>query len=291
MRALILTLIALVLWTGAASATPEEQEESTLGAKAPQAKASFLSTIDFSLEYSARTNFNENVSPHTYDQALEFSVARQFWEKYTFFASAGIEYETVGMDVYRARSTDQYYTPRDWTVGATTDYALGDRNHLTLFLTQDFLTSVDSRYFGYRSVTGAKGSLTTRLTKWLSLRQSLEGAYVMNRNRFAPVGSPDGSVQMGDILPDAIVEYSIGPVFTVFKNLRLGALLAVRGTHYLDNTNLYGFGNSYSAVYSIKNWSVWVRYLNRGYAERGETNLWFADEYRRLASAGLTFDF
>jgi hypothetical protein len=59
----------------------------------------------------------------------------------------------------------------------------------------------------------------------------------------------------------------------------------------MDNTNTYDFGNSYTLSYAHANWSAYLKYINSGYADRGETNLWFADRYRALGELGLSYNF
>lgn len=283
----VLLLSSVLFMSGLASAGPVQQV--TLNAKPKEESKSLLGFADLTLEYTVRTDLNQNVNPHTYGHVLDLSISKEIFEKYTAFLSAGVEYTTAGTTVYRGTSTEAYYSPHDVSLGVLTGVNLGSMNSLKAMLTEDILTSDDSRYFGYLSVTGVRGILSTRFTKWLSLRQTADGVYILNRYRYAPVSS--GEIQVGDINPDSLVNYAIGPIITLFDGLRIGASMAVRGTHYLDGTNTYGFGNSYLVSYSGAGWSIWARYLNKGYADRGETNLWFADSYRRLASGGISIDF
>ena len=281
-----LILVVAALCAGAVAKATPVQEVTLLVPK--QESTSLLGWADLSLDYSVRTDLNSDKSPNAYAHALDLSLSKQFGP-YTAFISGGVDYTTLGATVYRQTNKENYYSLRDASAGATRSYVLSGRNSLSLFVTEDILLSDDSRYFGYRSVTGGKLGLTTRVTSWLSARQTVDGSYILNRYRFAPVSS--GKIHIGDINPDSLATYGVGPVFTLMKGLKLSATLAVRATHYLDGTYLYGFGNSYSLVYASGHWSAWMKYLNKGYADRGETSLWFADEYRRLASAGITVDF
>ena len=163
------------------------------------------------------------------------------------------------------------------------------KQSLALSISQDILVSEESRWLGYRSVTGASATHNWQIMKQLNLKNSLSGGYLLNRYQYSPVEM--GSIRQGQIMADGYASYGIGPIITLMKGLRLGMTMSVRGTHYLDNSNTWNYGNSFSLTYTRNQWSLYGRYLNRGYAERGETNLWFVDNYRRLASVGFIYNF
>ena len=283
-----LFLLILLVAVGAPGAHATPVEDATLGIKRPN--DSFFSKFDFSLEWTARTDFNEPASPQAFEHMVQLTVSKDFLDRYTVFLTGGVEFTTMNNSVYRTNVNDDYFSATDATLGGVANYSLNDRNNLTLTGTEDILLSTDSRYFGYLSVTGVDGILGTRVVgKWLRLMQSADINYIWNRYRYAPVTS--GSITVGDINPDAIFDYAVGPYFTILPGLNLGMTVSVRAIHYLDNSDLYGFGNAFTLTYSQKDWSVRLKYINRGYADRGETDLWFADSYRRLTWAGLVYNF
>lgn len=202
-----------------------------------QESTSLLGWADLSADYSLRTDLNSTKDPRTYQQALDLSISHAF-DKYLVFLSAGVDYTTVGSTVYRSNSNQSYYTMRDWSVGVNRKFTLSANNSLSAFLTEDILFSEESRYFGYRSVTGQDQSFD-EVGQMVQRPSNFSGSYILNTFRFAPVSS--GTIRVGDINPDALATYGVGPVFTLLPGLSLSAQLVVRSTHYLDNTSTYGF--------------------------------------------------
>lgn len=285
LRLIALLLASLVLGS-LAQAAP--LQEIALGIQ--RAKPAKETSWDFSVDYGVSSDFNAPERPRAYNHNLGFSVSREFLERYTASASAGIDYMTLDEEVYRDNPNDPYYRFGDPSVSVLRSFKSQDLNQsLSLSATQDILVSEESRYLGYRSVTGASANHTWTIMKRLRLRNTLSGGYLWNRFRYSPVDM--GSTRRGEIMADGYYSYGIGPSVTLFRGLSLSATMTVRGTHYLDQSNTWNYGNSFSLTYAAKQWSAYLKYVNRGYADRGETNLWFVDNYRRLASLGVSYNF
>ncbi len=291
LSALNLKLIALTLAAGLfagslAQAAP--LQEISMGIQ--RAKPAKETPWEFSVEYGVTSDYNKPERPRAYDHSLGLSVSREFLEDYTGTISAGFEYTTLDEDVYRDNENDPYFRYNDIGLSVLRVLKTQDlKQSLALSVTQDFLVSEESRYLGYRSVTSASATHNWTLMKRLSLKNTLSGGYLLNRFKYSPVTM--GTVQQGAPMADGYYGYSVGPIVTLMQGLRLGATMSVRGTHYLDSSSTYSFGNSFSLTYTRAQWSAYARYVNRGYADRGETNLWFVDQYRRLASVGFIYNF
>lgn len=269
-----------------ASASPVQ--ELTTGIK--NEHKGLFSFMDLSAEYKGSTDLNREERPRLYKHSLGLTASKTLAEKYNVSLSAGVTYQTLNTDVTRENVNDAYFDPNDIGISAFRNFKLDqDTNSLAVILGTDILNSEDSRYRGYRATGSAQSVLTTRIANWVSLKNSLTGVYLWNRYRYSPVGSE--KVHIGDISSDGFVAYSLRPVIKVFKGMNFTPAMSVRGTHYMDNTNTYNFGNSYTLSYSHANWSGYLTYINNGYADRGETNLWFVDRYKSLASAGFTYNF
>lgn len=283
---LIALLVASLIVGSLAQAAP--LQEIALGIQ--RAKPAKETKWDFSADYGVSSNLNAPERPRAYDHSLGLSASREFLENYTGSVSWGVDYTTLDTDVYRDNPNDPYYRYGDIGLSVFRTLKTQDlKQSLSLSVSEDILVSEESRYLGYRSVTGASANHTWSVMKKLRIRNTLSGGYLLNRYKYSPVEM--GSIGRGTIMADGYYSYAVGPTITLYKGLSLGATMSVRGTHYLDQSSTWGFGNSYSLTYGQGNWSAYVKYVNKGYADRGETNLWFVDHYRRLASLGVSYNF
>ena len=279
-------IVASLFWGSRASAAP--LQEIAMGIQ--RAKPMKDTPWEFSAEYGLTSDYNAPERPRAFDHTLGVSASREFWQKYTGSISVGVDYTTLNEVVVRDNENDSYFKWNDIGLSAIRVMKTQDlKQSLALSISQDILVSEESRWLGYRSVTGASATHNWQIMKQLNLKNSLSGGYLLNRYQYSPVEM--GSIRQGQIMADGYASYGIGPIITLMKGLRLGMTMSVRGTHYLDNSNTWNYGNSFSLTYTRNQWSLYGRYLNRGYAERGETNLWFVDNYRRLASVGFIYNF
>lgn len=263
-------------------------QEVTLGIQ--RSKPVEVRPVDLSVEYGLSSDFNREEQPREFRHRLGLGVSRKFFSDYTATLSGGVQYTTLDADVVRTNEKDSYFKWSDIGLAVMRTFRTQDMRHsLTGIVSGDALVSDESRYLGYRSVLSAQAVHNWSVHPKVMIKSSVGFGHYWNRFRYSPVDM--GGIRRGDIMADASYAYGVGPIITLYKGLRLGATLSVRGTRYLDNTHLFDFGNSYSLTYARSNWSAYLRYLNRGYSERGETNLWFVDQYRRLASAGLIYNF
>lgn len=284
---LIAALLA-VLATAGTLAAANPIHEVSLGVNKPKPD---VAPWEFSVEYGVNTDFNRTEEPRAYYNKLDLSVSKEFWGPYTGVLSGGLNYMSLDNAVTRATNRDEYFTYRDLTVTVMRTWKSQDLNHsLAGMVGQDILLSEESRFLGYKSVTSGQAIYTWSPNKRFSLKNTLLGGYILNTYKYAPV-TAGRSIRKNQINPDGYYGYAVGPMVTLMKGLKIGASLVVRGTHYLDNSNLYDFGNHFSLTYSRGAWMAYTRYVNRGWADRGETNLWFADNYRRLLQAGAVYNF
>lgn len=241
-------------------------------------------------DYRGSTDLNQDKSPRTYNHKVGLSVLRPFLNKYSWTLSMGVDFSSLGGDITRATSQDEYITFGDVGFSVVRSKPLDDgMNSIAGIVATDFLVSEESRFRGYRSVTTAQGILTTTFYPWLSVKNSVSAGYLWNRYRFSPVTT--GKTKAGDVNPDGFYSYRFSPILRLGKAVRFTPSLTVRGTHFMDGTNTYDFGNSYTLSYSARTWSTYLKYINLGYADRGETNVWFVDQYRGLLELGLTYNF
>ncbi len=269
------------------AATP--MQEISMGIQ--RAKPEKKSPVDFSAEYRVVSDLNKPERPRTFDHSIELGASGKIFGDYTASISSGFRYSTLDQNVIRATDKDSYFKWGDIGLTAMRSFNSEDKKQsLTTMVSSDILVSEESRYLGYRGVFGAQVVHNWSVWSKLSIKNTLSGGYFLNRYRYSPVGMGN-SISPGSIMADGYYGYSIGPIVTLAKGLRLGATMSVRGTHYLDQSNLFSFSNSYSLTYTRNQWSLYGRYLNRGYAERGETNLWFVDRYRSLATLGFIYNF
>lgn len=245
--------------------------------------------VDLSLNYVGSTDLNQSVRPRRYSHSLDLSLSKSFAKNYSLFGNAGVVYQTSGGDVYRDSNTEPYFQLNDIRLGGAATFKPALQHSLSLGLTQDILVSEESRYLGYRGVSGLNAGHGITLTNWMKLRHSLDTMYIQNRYRYSVAETGGG--RAGNLNSDWVTTYALGPSFTVLKNISLSAQFSASATRYMDNSQVLTVGNSYRVAYQQSNWSTWLRYRNRGYAERGESNLWFADPYRRFVSAGIGLEF
>jgi hypothetical protein len=185
---------------------------------------------EFSAEYGVTSDYNAPERPRAYDHTLGFSASREFFEKYTGSISVGVDYTTLNEDVVRDNENDSYFRWNDVGLSAIRVLKTQDLKHsLALSASQDILVSEESRWLGYRSVTAVSATHNFGVLKKVNLKQTLAGGYLLNRFKYSPVTM--GSTRQGQIMADGYYSYSLGPIITLMKGLRLGATMAVRGTH------------------------------------------------------------
>lgn len=280
----ILFLAALSFSLSAGAATVQEV---TTGIKAEP--KGLIPGYRMSGGYRGSTDLNETKNPRKYSHELGVSISREFG-LYTGSLDFGVDFESLGSDVTRTSSKDEYFNASDIGLSVLRTFpVINDKNNLSAIFGTDILVSEVSRYRGYRSVFSLAGILSTSVKSWLTVRNSLSAGYIWNRYRFSPVTS--GGTRIGDINKDGYYAYALSPMIRLYRGLNISAAVSVRGTHYMDNTNTYDFGNSYTLSYARGAGSAYLKYINRGYADRGETNVWFVDEYRSLLELGLTYNF
>lgn len=281
----LLTLFILLLSSSAGAATVQEL---TTGIKS-ESKGVFDS-FSVSTDYRGSTDLNQDKSPRLYQHKVGLSISRQFFDKYTTTLSSGIDFSSLGGDVTRSSSQDEYINLGDLGLSVFRNMPLDDgMNSVAGIISTDILVSEESRYRGYRNVTSVQGILTTSFYPWLSVKNTVFGGYLLNRFRFSPVST--GRTRVGDINPDGYYGYRFSPILRMGRGFSFIPAVTVRGTHFMDGSNTYDFGNSYTLSYSARTWSTFLKYVNSGYADRGETNVWFVDEYKSLLELGLTYNF
>jgi hypothetical protein len=285
----LIPALALVLCFGTIkTASAETVQEVTTGIKSE--KKNFFSILDLNAEYRVVSDLNQDVSPQSYSNVLELTASRDLWTDYIGSVTTGVQWNAEGAAVVRNSKNDDFFNFADINLALlhTLHFRDGKQN-FSFILDEDILTSEDSRYLGYYSVTFAQVVSTTKFSSWLSLKNTLTGGYFANRYKFSPISYDQTKV--GDINADGMYAYAITPLLRITKGLIFAAVLSVRGTHYIDQSNTYDFGNSYILSYSLDNWSLYAKYINRGWADRGETNLWYVDQYRRLGELGVSVNF
>jgi hypothetical protein len=251
---------------------------------------------DLSLGYGVMSNLNQSRRPRVYRNELHLGFSTEIFKETKLGVDIGAEYATINGEVYRDTSTDPYFDMSDVGVSLSRGFKVGDRHTFGVGITEAILTSETSRFLGYRSVTVLDGTYGLRLFNWLSLDQKVGAAYILNRYKYAVAAVPSDlgtskSAQTGDINKDMVLTYKIGPTITLFKKLKIGTNIALNSNRYMDNTYLFNFGNTYRIGYGTDRWQASLSYVNFGYADRGESNLWFVDPYRRVVAAGLSVNF
>lgn len=281
-------LIAVAIFGLSQRVAADPVQEVTTGIKSE--KKSFFSLVDLSASYQLVTDLNQDVSPRTYYNEFDLTASREIANQYIGSVTAGFQFVTLDSTVTRSNGNDDYFKFNDVNLDVLKTFRFaGNLQSLSIIANEDILTSEDSRYLGYKTVTYGQAVATTHVNHWFSLKNSVNAGYIWNTYKYSPISYDQSGV--GDIMADGFYGYNFTPLFRILPNLIISMSLGVRGTHFMDGTNTYDFGNSYLLSYSFDNWSIYAHYINRGWTDRGETNLWFVDEYRRLADLGVSVNF
>jgi hypothetical protein len=282
-------ILLVVIITALFSGSLQAEVRSSTRIRRPKIKKQVEKrSYSFPLSYSYSSDFNQHQEPRLASHQAGLGVNFALPQKYTLEVGTSFQYSTVGKSVVRTSNKEDYFSMNDISLSLYRPFTINPIHSLTAGLGTDLLTSDESRYAGYRGVGSAFTALSSKIFRYTTLKNSLFYSYILNRYKYAPVSA--GGVKKGEINSDHLLKYTLGASIKIYKSLTFGDFVQVVAVHYLDNTSTYNFGNNYKLSYASGNWSVFANYINRGYADRGETNLWFVDRYKQLWQLGVAIE-
>lgn len=263
------------------AATPPSAEE----AKEPDGGK----TIEWvgAVEYLARTNYADTVSPRLYSHQLVFGYGFQHTPTdLSVYAGLAVAFATLGD--HRGEIIGNEYGWDDHldnlSLGVQKKFNFANRTTAYVALDNDFPTSPEARREQYNSVTTLRSKYSVPLfSNRLSLSATGELIYIWNTYSYSP-----STLRMNK---------QGGLTGTLSANLRLlddlwfTASAGSQTSQYFDATTDQLYRNSVGLTYTFSRYILMASYSNGSYADRKDASLWFIDEYRRVASlrASVTF--
>ena len=95
----------------------------------------------------------------------------------------------------------------------------------------------------------------------------------------------------GTANPGTSYFYEIGNTLVFNPRWSMEVGFGVKSTRYLDGFRGYAYGTTVAVDYTKGKWTGEFQYENGGYTEDGRVDLWYIDQYRRLVSASVAYNF
>lgn len=216
----------------------------------------------------------------THSLSLDFSYS--FRKR--FFLSTGLSmaFESSDSSIVRTSEEEEFFKFSDLYFGGGYQFAKTGPWVLSMFSSFSLPTSDLSRFEGYRGVGSFSGNAFHRIpsVKWFSMGANTRVNYIFNRFDFSP-GVPSGAQ------PEISLRGGLSLFFRLPYGLRYNVSGWVQSTEFTTGTDVSRVGNTHTLAYTYQNFSFFLRYSNSDTPERGATDLWFVDVYRKIFTFGV----
>ncbi len=260
-----------------------ERERQRIKAEKEALKSHQFSLHDLNpvVRYTYTSDLNEQTDALDGSNNLSLAFSYSPKKRLSLFTGLSIAYETVGSSVFRPSGNEDFFKLSDLYIGA------GYQANLKKPLSANFggsigiPTSDRSRFEGYKAIGSLNGSILHFIPKYKNLTAGVSSSldYIFNTFDFSPVsGNPQ-------IQARASVSGTV--VYKLPYGLRYIGAIWSSVTLFLDNSDISRLGNTHTLFWTRDNFSAYIRYSNSDLPERGATDFWFIDEYRKIFSIGM----
>ena len=144
--------------------------------------------------------------------------------------------------------------------------------------------STESQYQAIKTIPSAGITLITQFSKRYALRNTVEGDYLLQEYTHSPIS--------GEVNMEGGLNYGLSFSARLTKQISAAIGGGARLSRFTDGTQVTSFSNSQSVSFKHKQVSASVRHVNGNHAgHNDEVQLWYVDEYRRILSFNLGYEF
>lgn len=237
--------------------------------------------------YAIRTDLADTIKPRLYVHTLSLDYGfSHVPTKMNVGAGISASYQSTGERrseiIVDENDAELFVNDVSLSVGKginfTEQYSMG------LDFGNEFPTSPEARREGYNSVTSAGVSIKgSWFNKKISGNFSSGAHYIWNSYKYSP--------STGDLNKMGGWRNSLGLRWSVWRGLFVSGSVGMQTSRYNDGTNDQTYRNSVSAGYMFSRFTITLGTSNGTYLNQGDANVWFIDEYRRMASLSMQLSF
>lgn len=234
--------------------------------------------------YGVSSDFADNRQPRGYMHSITSSIDYRWKDHWSVSGALGLRAETIGGQIPKdeEKTYMEVLNPSsEISLGYEGDFRETDQYSLSVHA--EPLWDDASRLEGYQAVMGAGGSASLSFFKGVyKMTHALDLSFLKN------------SFQYGSNLranPDYFYTYKWSNGFKIGKRAKISYSFGMKLTRSLDGFWTYAYSNTLGLSYALNRLSVVLAYDNGGFTDKGEVDLWYIDDYRRLFRAAVSYSF
>lgn len=259
--------------SGYAQVRPEDQLRTR---KTEGVKINALAT------YRVASNFATQEQPRSYNNSWGLNSFLSY-KKLNASLSGSLQYTSVGQEIEASEREQQFFFQ---DVTASMNYTLwsDSNNSLAPFAFATAPTSQRSQDLGVQGVFGGGLFTNSRFFKnRLIVSNNLMGYGIANSYYFSPLD--------GETNQSGGASYDLSLAWVLPKGFLIATTVGARLNQFVDGTTEAGFRNITRVNFNFNKWTAFAYYLNGSYPDQSAFELWYIDQYRQIAGAGITYVF
>jgi hypothetical protein len=233
-------------------------------------------------EYSVSTDLAESVSPRGYRHGINAEAGYSLFKNWNF--TLGLE---MGFNSYSGqidkRQEEGVYETLGVNPSLGVQYGFPYESHWTFSSILIFPGDSVSRREGYQGIgilsAAYKHSLLSG--RW-TLTHSLTLMEILNSYSESTWGTAN---------PGTSLSYKMSHSMQLYQRLNFIYIFGIKQTRYLDGFWDYSFTNIFGLAINTDSWNVMLSSNEGGFTDEGDIQFWFLDEYRRIVSLTLGYQF
>lgn len=278
-------LVAALVLTATAARTFAADSAPANTSEAAPAKKEEKKPWAVELEYMATTDLADEVRPRIFRHDVMATASYDVKDWFTTGVEVDYFFKTVGGAYSRYREDSGVYSVTPFVTKKVYEFkGLGGNHKIIGMLHGDIPTNEEARIEGYTGSVGAMPMLiSTYFDGLISIKNRLMYNHLFNRYSYNPTTFEPASTDS--------YGYDIGSSVRVIGGLRAGVGFGLRRTRYADRFHDFSYKNTQTLSYAWSSWSFAVKHTNGGYTEDGHVELWYRDQYRRMFSGIIGYEF
>jgi hypothetical protein len=234
--------------------------------------------------YSVTSDYADNRSPRGYTHSLGGSLSYNIDSRWSLGMEAELRAETVKGQIEKGKeeSYSEVLNPAVSLELAFSDKIFSDHSY-AFFAHGTPLMDEPSRREGYKGIVGGGGSLVLAfLGKRYSVGNTLDVSSLINTFDYGGDGEAN---------PDYFYTYRFDNSLRFWGSNKLTVSFGAKVTRYLDGFTGYAYKTSYTLSHSWSRLTLGASYVSGGFTDEGRVNLWYLDQYRRVATLMANYSF
>jgi hypothetical protein len=232
--------------------------------------------------YRFASDFADQESPRRFLNSLRLSPFFNY-KRWNLSVASSLQYTSVGQEI-EASQDDQEFFFQDIELSANYAIWTDSNNSLAPYAIAVAPNSQRSQDLGIQGVYGLGAFANSRFFQnRLIIANDLMAYGIANSFYFSPL--------TGNVNQSGGTSYNLGLAVRLSRHVLLASTTGARLNQFVDGSNSFSFRSLTRLNISYKSWIVYAYYLNGSYPDQTDFELWYLDEYRQVAGAGITYVF